>query len=168
MSAWSRAQPENEREERALFARRAQALPPASLPSLEAVLREVDRAREAQEARRAHGRAFVGMALAAACVAASIVSAPRIGGRLATQDRITADLDASTPNAALSFEPPTGPDETCEQAPDHASDHAIVAMSTEPPACYAPPVYFQLQTTKYETTNAPSCGANESCAVGGP
>ncbi len=164
MSAWSRAQPENEREERALFARRARALPPVSVPSLEAVLQEVDRAREAQEARRARGRAFVGMALAAACVAASIVSAPRIGGRLAAQDRITADLDASTSSAALSFEAPTGPDETCEQAPDHA----VVAMSAEPPACYAPPVYFQLPTAKNETTNAPACSANESCAVGGP
>ncbi len=158
MSAWSRAQPEDERNERELFARRARALPPAPVPSLETVLREVDRAREAHEARRARGRALVSMALAAACVAASVASVPRVGSRLATHDRILADRDASTPSAVLSIEPET---EACEAEPSRE----IVAMSSEPPACYAPPAAFPPQPT---TPSVPFCGANESCAIAGP
>ncbi len=160
MSAWSRAQAQDERGERELFARRAQAAAPASVPSLDAVLREVDRRREAHEAQRARGRALVGMALAAACVAASVASVPRMGSRLAAHDRILADLDASAPSAVLAADPAV---ETCEAAPREP----IVAMSSEPPACYAPPA-FPAAPAKDESSLPPGCGPNESCAIAGP
>jgi hypothetical protein len=161
VSAWSRAQPEDERKERELFAQRALALPPASVPSLETVLREVDRTREAHESHRARGRALVGMALAAACVAASVAGVPRIGARLAAHDRIVADRDASSPSAVLSIEPAR---EACEADPSEE----VVAMSSQPPACYAPTASFPGEPTKYEPAIAPVCSANQSCLIAGP
>jgi hypothetical protein len=151
--------------ERALFAGRARAAGPANVPSLDAVLRAVDRSREAQETRRARGRAFVGMALAAACVATSVAGLPHVGAPMAARDRIVADLDASATSASVVSEPPAA--ESCER------EEEMVAMSTEPPACYAPPASFTV-STRHETDQALTCGAvmssaaDESCGSATP
>jgi hypothetical protein len=83
-----------------------------------------------------------------------------MGAGLATRDRIKADQDASAPSAALAAEPAL---ETCEADPREQ----IVAMSSEPPACYAPPA-FPAAPAKYESSIPPGCGPNESCAIAGP
>jgi hypothetical protein len=170
VSPWSRAEPGDESKDRALFARRARAQAAGGVPSLADVMRALDKSRDELEARRARNRALVGMALAAACVAASIT-----GVRSGRRDGIVADPAASsakvasgttvTSGAAMTSareEPPAGECERQDEAND--SHEQVVAMSTVPPACYAPPTDFAA-TASCDSDQAPICASEESCST---
>ncbi len=84
--------------ERDLFARRARAMEPASVPSLASVLSAVDESRETSAARSAHGRALMTLALAAACMLASITKLPLTETRASIEGE---NIDASAPRALV-------------------------------------------------------------------
>jgi hypothetical protein len=162
VSPWSRAEAEGESFERELFARRARALKPGSVPSLDAVLRAAESRREVAAAGHARGRAFVAMALAAACLVAALTKLPRGEARHGGAAAITRDIDASagvggfSPAlfAAAAPEPPAGSECTVDDA----------RLAREERACMAPAhLYTPVPFSPAESV-AP-CDPNESCAT---
>jgi hypothetical protein len=114
VNPWSSAEPGRESAERELFARRARALDPAEVPSLATVLRAAEVRREAHAAGGARGRAFMAMALAAACMMAALTRLPHPQAGIEPRASIAAELDASSPSelvAASVQEPAAG--DTC-------------------------------------------------------
>ena len=160
MNPWSEAEPGSEAMDRELFARRARALEPAAVPSLSEVLRAAraeEDSRETRAARGAQGRAFVAMALAAACMTAAVTKLPGI----ATRGTIAAEVDASAPGATSKTEMATTA--ACEL-------HDEVLMSEEQ-ACFAPAPLFTAAPTSTPLSPPSSplaCTASESCAMSTP
>jgi hypothetical protein len=142
VSPWSRAERESEAAERELFVRRARALEPAVIPSLASVLRAADdESRESDAARNAHGRTFVAMALAAACMMAAATKLPTTEAR----GMIAAERDAGAPRG---YTLETASAETC------TLDDAV--LFSEEKACSAPVPLFSA---------APAGGANVTLAA---
>ncbi len=160
MSPWSEAQTESESFERDLFARRARALPPAAVPSLETVMRAAAARREAAAAKSARGRMFVAMSLAAACMMAAITRLPHGDVRGAGPASIVPDVDAATSTAPFSphqlasaVEDPA-PAGECEDQRLALEEHVCVA----PTRSNGPALFSRAETA------APPCDPNESCA----
>ena len=172
MNPWSEAEPGSEASERELFARRARALEPAAVPSLGEVLRAARAAAPARAARSAEdsgdpraargaqGRAFVAMALAAACMTAAVTKLPGA----AVRGSIAAEVDASAPGRApgpgSGSGTPLASSATCE-----LEDEVLVS---EERACFAPAPLFTV-APRSALISAPSsplaCTASESCAI---
>ncbi|HEY8086634.1 MAG TPA: hypothetical protein VIF09_02285, partial [Polyangiaceae bacterium] len=127
MSRWTSTEVD-ESAERALFARRAQSLATAAVPSLEAVLAAANREDERivpSGVRGSRSRALVATALAAACVAAAFAKLPRREPRVT----ITADGDAGIRRAAV--QPEIVPGATCSMSDG--------LLAVEESACVEPP-----------------------------
>jgi hypothetical protein len=135
-----------EASDRALFTRRARALPSPSLPKLGAILAAAD----ARPRRNPRLRARAGVLVALSLVAAASVLGVLAASALATQDRgaraiLSDEGDASAPLAAAwsSYEPPIcepgaedpGAGETCAAVPA-----SLVVASSDgiPRACVEP------------------------------
>jgi hypothetical protein len=151
--------------ERALFAHRAGALKAGIVPPLASVLRAVETTRELHAERGASGRAFVAMALVAACVMGVIAKLPRIE----TTGSITADVDASapgTPGAASESEGTPGAlcsidDGVCtseERACFSPAPPSVAGMGAGMSATHPAPTFTPVPATH-------ACGSNESCAM---
>jgi hypothetical protein len=156
VNPWSSAEAGGESTERELFARRARALDPAEVPSLAAVLGAAEVRREAHAAGSARGRAFVAVALAAACMMAALTKLPHAQSGVRQSDSIAAETDASSGSdiiAASAEEPPAG--DTC------TSEDARLALE-EQQVCSTP---VQLYTPAPAFSRAPECDTNESCAI---
>jgi hypothetical protein len=157
VNPWSGADADRdgERMERELFAGRARALGPAAIPSLASVLRAAETSRETRAARSAHGRAFMAMMLAAACMTAAITKLPTA----ATTGAIAPDVDASAPRAASAYE--TAAAATCT-----LDDELLVS---EESACFAPaPLFTAAPAVAASLAPPPTCSADESCAISAP
>jgi hypothetical protein len=168
VNPWSGAEPGSEAAERALFARRAraeQALGPAVVPSLASVLeaaRTSDDGRETRAQRGAQSRAFVAMALAAACMAAAVTKLPTA----TTRGSIAADFDAGAPSATNGAR---GAGRAIEPAMATCELDDEVLMSEER-ACFAPTALFTVAPppTTAALSSAPppiACTASESCPM---
>lgn len=135
-----------EASDRALFSRRARALPPAAVPDLAAILA----AAEARPRRDTRIAARVGVVAALSLVAAAAVLGVVAASSLATHDRgaraVLADEgDASVPLGAAwaSYEPPVcepgadehGADETCGAVP---ASLVVAASDQVARACVQP------------------------------
>ncbi len=125
----------DERLERALFERRARARSArAGVPSLEAVLRA---AREpSRETSSGRGRAWTGLALAAACLVAVMKARPHE----VVPSGIAADVDRSASAGA------DGSGRVCEEQEVSACsfDPALTGrVAQESRACVAPPASFE-------------------------
>jgi hypothetical protein len=145
--------------ERHLFARRARALEPAVVPSLASVLQ---RAEATREARGAHGRVFVAMALAAACMMAAATRIPRTEIRAGAAESIAAEIDASATNvmsSAVAQEAPPGA--TCSM------DDEI--FTSEERTCFAPaPLFTPAPAFAAPPPMTLACSSNESCTMTTP
>jgi hypothetical protein len=157
VSPW-RSNESDERLERDLFARRARALEPAIVPSLASVLQQAEATREARGAR---GRAFVAMALAAACMMAAATRLPRTEIRAGVAESIAAEIDASATSvmsSAVAQEVPPGA--TCSM------DDEI--FTSEERTCFAPAPLFTPAPTFTPPPMTLACSSNESCAMSTP
>jgi hypothetical protein len=166
VNPWSRAEPGSEAMERELFARRARALETrrapevgsaGAVPSLASVLRAAkanEERRETDAARSAHGRTFVAMALAAACMMAAFTKLPSTPSTRA-RDAIAAEMDASAPRASLTLE--TASEETCT-----LDDEVLVS---EERACLAPAPLFTAALAPAlaiaSSSNVTTCASSE-------
>ena len=151
MSRWSSTEVD-ESAERGLFARRVQALGPAEVPSLEAVLEAADREGERvvpSGARGSRSRALVATALAAACVAAAFAKLPRTEARVT----ITADGDAGVRRAAVQTEIAAGA--TCSMGE---------VLASEESACFEPPLSRAPAPVVSPASFSPSDDEGSSCA----
>ncbi len=167
MNPWSRAEPGSEAVERELFARRARAMEArgtaSGAPSLASVRqaaksgrrsRAVDESREADASRSAHGRAFVAMALAAACMMAAFTKLPSAQPR----DAIVADVDASAARGGPSARAlETRSSDTCT-----LDDEVLV--SEERRSCLAPaPLFSAAPKLAIASVRSPTtCASDES------
>jgi hypothetical protein len=139
-----------EASERALFARRARALPPAALPSLEAVLSAAAAdgapadARPAGLGRRTHAGLVVGLAvLAAACVGGLVVASARASGDFGNR-AIVADVDAGVPLVRTSVGAGIAAGETCEPTSSENEDDRTT--------CGAPQASFVVASSDKQST----------------
>ena len=162
MSRWSSTEVD-ESAERALFARRAQALGPAEVPSLDAVLEAADREGERvapSGVRGSRSRALVATALAAACVAAAFAKLPRTEARVT----ITADGDAGVRRAAV--QPAMVSGATCSLG-DGVLAAEESACFEPPPARASVPVVSpaSFSPSDDEGSSCASCGSCETCGT---
>ncbi|MGO8998712.1 MAG: hypothetical protein ACLQVI_35770 [Polyangiaceae bacterium] len=147
--------------ERELFARRARALDPVVVPSLASVLRAAEVKREARVARGARVQTFAAMALAAACMVATLTKLPRTETRRVPAESIAAERDASAgaPMTLASAEDvPPGATCSMEEA----------TLPSEERACVMPAPLFTPAPASPCTSVAHDCDPNESCAIGTP
>ena len=156
MNPWSRAET-GEPEERELFARRARALPPASLPALADVLRAADESREQSGAR---SRVLMGAILAAACFAATVTALPTIGKHATTSPHasIVPD-DAGIKTTVVAGE--VLPDEPCICEEEHSCTGGGAPVDNGL-ACFTP------QSAIAAPPPSPACEAEMSCATPAP
>jgi hypothetical protein len=128
----------DEAVDRALFERRARAQRGPGVPSLDAVLLAArDDSRETSSGR---GRAWTGLALAAACLVTVIKTRPRD----VSPSAIAADVDGAasgtTERAGVCEEQAVS---TCTLDSTYASMVAVAPASPESRACVAPPATFE-------------------------
>jgi hypothetical protein len=169
VNPWSRTDSKGEEAwERALFERRAEALPPAVVPAVADVLRAAD---DRREVTRARWSSVTGGLLAAACLAAALTALPKGPPRGRTP--IAPDLASTVvapesetegagmcaeerPCTAAAEEPPP-----CHESRDTA---AGLASSDDALSCVAPEPFAALQTVLVRSP----CPAETSCAIAIP
>jgi hypothetical protein len=172
VNPWSGAEG-GESMERELFARRARALEPARVPPLADVLRAARVKREEHDGRERHamgsarGRTVMAVALAAACMMATLTKLPSIGNQIGPRASIAAEMDASAGGEivpASTQEPAAG--DTCS-----ARDERLALGIEEQQACFAPaplytpaPAIAPLPDVPCHASDPHPCDPNESCA----